>query len=89
MSPASRSSRWSRTRSSPRPPRPAAGGSRDDTTWSTWTGAVKSATGRKGKGLFMPLRLALTGRDHGPELKNLLPLIGRERAEARLAGRVA
>ncbi|UEM06033.1 glutamate--tRNA ligase [Skermanella rosea] len=61
----------------------------DDTTWSTWTGAVKSATGRKGKGLFMPLRLALTGRDHGPELKNLLPLIGRERAEARLAGRVA
>lgn len=61
----------------------------DDSTWSTWTGAVKSATGRKGKGLFMPLRLALTGRDHGPELKNLLPLIGRERAEARLAGRVA
>ncbi|QQP91841.1 glutamate--tRNA ligase [Skermanella sp. TT6] len=61
----------------------------DDTTWSSWTGAVKSATGRKGKGLFMPLRLALTGRDHGPELKNLLPLIGRERAEARLAGRVA
>ncbi|UEM23599.1 glutamate--tRNA ligase [Skermanella mucosa] len=61
----------------------------DETTWSTWTSAVKSATGRKGKGLFMPLRLALTGRDHGPELKNLLPLIGRERAEARLAGRVA
>ena len=58
-------------------------------TWGEWTGAVKAATGRKGKGLFMPLRLALTGRDHGPELKNLLPLIGRERAEARLAGRVA
>ncbi|EWY41989.1 glutamyl-tRNA synthetase [Skermanella stibiiresistens SB22] len=61
----------------------------DETTWGAWTGAVKTATGRKGKTLFMPLRLALTGRDHGPELKNLLPLIGRDRAEARLAGRVA
>jgi glutamyl-tRNA synthetase len=61
----------------------------DDTTWGAWTQAVKSATGRKGKTLFMPLRQALTGRDHGPELKNLLPLIGRERAAARLAGRVS
>jgi glutamyl-tRNA synthetase len=61
----------------------------DDTTWGAWTQAVKSATGRKGKALFMPLRQALTGRDHGPELKNLLPLIGRERAGARLAGRVS
>ncbi|MEI6161529.1 MAG: hypothetical protein WCP77_16970, partial [Roseococcus sp.] len=42
------------------------------------------ATGRKGKALFMPLRLALTGEDHGPDLKTLLPLIGRARAEARL-----
>lgn len=55
-------------------------------TWSLWTEALKAATGRKGKALFMPLRLALTGLDHGPELKNLLPLIGRERAEARLRG---
>ncbi len=53
-------------------------------TWAAWTGAVKDATGRKGKALFMPLRLALTGLDHGPELKALLPLIGRERALRRL-----
>lgn len=61
----------------------------DEATWSTWTGAVKQATGRKGKALFLPLRLALTGLDHGPELKALLPLIGRERAEKRLAGQAA
>jgi glutamyl-tRNA synthetase len=61
----------------------------DEATWSTWTGAVKAATGRKGKALFLPLRLALTGLDHGPELKALLPLIGRERAEARLTGKTA
>ena len=52
-------------------------------TWKTWTDAVKAATGRKGKTLFMPLRLALTGLDHGPELAALLPLIGREPALAR------
>jgi glutamyl-tRNA synthetase len=55
-------------------------------TWAAWTDAVKAATGRKGKALFMPLRLALTGLTHGPELKNLLPLIGRDRAQARLKG---
>jgi glutamyl-tRNA synthetase len=55
-------------------------------TWSTWTGAVKSSTGRKGKELFQPLRLALTARDHGPEMKEFLPLIGRDRALARLRG---
>lgn len=55
-------------------------------TWSAFTQAVKQATGAKGKALFHPLRLALTGRDHGPELKSLLPLIGRTRAEARLLG---
>ena len=53
-------------------------------TWKAWTEALKSETGRKGKGLFMPLRLALTGLDHGPELAQLLPLIGRERALERL-----
>ncbi|HEY8566452.1 MAG TPA: glutamate--tRNA ligase [Beijerinckiaceae bacterium] len=58
----------------------------DGTTWKVWTEAVKARTGAKGKALFMPLRLALTGRDHGPELAGLLPLIGRERAEARLRG---
>ena len=46
--------------------------------------AVKAASGRKGKALFMPLRLALTGEDHGPDLKALLPLIGRKRAVDRL-----
>ena len=58
-------------------------------TWSEWTNAIKSATGAKGKALFQPLRLALTGSDHGPELKVLLPLIGRQKAAARLCGRVA
>ncbi len=47
-------------------------------SWKTWTAAVKTASGRSGKGLFMPLRIALTGRSHGPELAALLPLIGRE-----------
>ncbi|WP_029009535.1 glutamate--tRNA ligase [Azospirillum halopraeferens] len=61
----------------------------DTATWGAWTGAVKQATGRKGKDLFLPLRRALTGRDHGPELKNLLPLIGRDRAARRLAGDTA
>ena len=56
----------------------------DGATWKAWTEAVKAKTGRKGKPLFMPLRLALTGLDHGPELAQLLPLIGRERALARL-----
>ncbi len=57
----------------------------DETTWSAWTEAVKAATGRKGKDLFMPLRRALTGLDHGPEMKRLLPLIGRKNTSARLA----
>ncbi len=57
-----------------------------DATWHEWTNAVKSATGAKGKALFQPLRLALTSHEHGPELKALLPLIGREKAAARLAG---
>lgn len=58
----------------------------DETTWAVWTGAAKAATGRKGKALFHPLRLALTGAESGPELAALLPLIGRARAAARLAG---
>lgn len=55
-------------------------------TWSAWTAAVKAATGAKGKALFHPLRLALTGLEAGPELRYLLPMIGRDRAAARLAG---
>lgn len=46
-----------------------------DQSWSDWTGAVKAATGRKGKGLFMPLRKALTGQQRGPEMAALLPLL--------------
>lgn len=58
----------------------------DDTTWDTWVAALKAATGRKGRALFHPLRLALTGLEDGPELKVLLPLIGRAKAERRLRG---
>ncbi len=61
----------------------------DETTWKTWTDAVKGETGAKGKALFRPLRLALTGQEHGPELKVLLPIIGRERALSRLQGQTA
>jgi glutamyl-tRNA synthetase len=64
-------------------------GAWDQATWGVWTEAVKQATGRKGKALFHPLRLALTGRENGPELKTLLPLIGRDRAKARLMGKNA
>jgi len=47
----------------------------DDTSWSSWTAAVKDATGRKGRGLFMPLRKALTGQSHGPDMSALMPLL--------------
>ncbi|MBY6154246.1 glutamate--tRNA ligase [Vannielia litorea] len=49
-----------------------------DTTWSEWTSAVKEATGRKGKGLFMPLRKAVTGRERGPEMADVMPLLARK-----------
>ncbi len=52
--------------------------------WRAWTEALKAGTGRKGKGLFMPLRKALTGREHGPDMGLILQLMGRERAAARL-----
>jgi glutamyl-tRNA synthetase len=58
----------------------------DETTWPSWTGAISVETGAKGRALFHPLRLALTGTDHGPEMKKLLPLIGRAKAVARLNG---
>lgn len=61
----------------------------DQTTWKSWTQAVAAETGAKGKALFMPLRQALTGLDHGPELAALLPLIGREKALRRLKGEAA
>jgi glutamyl-tRNA synthetase len=56
----------------------------DADAWKALTGQLNAATGRKGKALFLPLRLALTGREHGPDMNALLPLIGRDRAIARL-----
>lgn len=55
-----------------------------DDPWHTLTAAMKEATGRKGRALFLPLRLALTGMDHGPDMAELLPLIGEDAARARL-----
>jgi len=55
-----------------------------DDPWHTLTDTLKATTGRKGRALFHPLRLALTGRDSGPEMKTLLPLIGEAEARARL-----
>ncbi len=60
----------------------------NDKTWQTFTSAVKEATGRKGKELFMPLRLALTGRTDGPDLHVVFELLGREKAYKRLLGEV-
>ena len=57
----------------------------DETTWGTWIAAVKEASGRKGKGLFMPMRKALTGMEHGPELDKLLPLIMPEKVKERFS----
>ncbi len=47
-------------------------------TWGDWTNAVKDATGRKGKQLFMPLRLAVTGQARGPEMAEVMPLLQRK-----------
>ena len=53
-------------------------------SWSDWTGRLKDETGRKGRALFMPLRMALTGQSHGPEMQHLLYHIGYDEAVARL-----
>ena len=53
--------------------------------WHALTGAVKEATGAKGRALFLPLRRALTGRDHGPDMAELLPLIAKDEAVERLS----
>jgi len=58
----------------------------DADPWHALTTALKAETGRSGKALFLPLRRALTGLDHGPDMKALLPLIGQDRARDRLAG---
>ncbi len=64
-------------------------GGYDMQSWSAFTNAVKAKTGAKGKALFMPLRQALTGLDHGPEMAALFPLIGEEKARKRLLGQAA
>jgi glutamyl-tRNA synthetase len=64
-------------------------GALDEAAWGPWTQAIAAKTGAKGKALFQPLRLALTARPHGPEMKKLLPLIGRERVLQRLKGLAA
>jgi len=53
-------------------------------TWGAWTSALKESTGRKGRELFMPLRQALTGMTHGPEMDKMIVLLGRERVVRRL-----
>ena len=53
-------------------------------TWANWTKLISEKSEKKGKELFMPLRLALTGMNNGPELKNLLPLLSREEILRRL-----
>ena len=58
----------------------------NETTWKTWTKELATLTNRHGRELFMPLRLALTGQSHGPEMANILPLIRGHRTQQRLAG---
>ena len=60
-----------------------------ETTWGEWTSQLKESTGRKGKGLFLPLRLALTGRRGGPSMGVMLGQLGAEKAKARLRGESA
>jgi glutamyl-tRNA synthetase len=61
----------------------------DETTWSAWTKSITAATGKRGRDLFHPLRLALTSRESGPEMKKLLPIMGRMKTLARLKGETA
>lgn len=61
----------------------------DDEIWKEWTVKLKEQTGRKGKPLFMPLRQALTGLDHGPDMSAMLPLIGRDAALERLKSAIS
>lgn len=58
----------------------------NEETWSNWINEVKTVSGKKGKELFHPIRKALTAEENGPELKILLPLMGREKAYKRLKG---
>ena len=61
-------------------------GSWTEQTWGDWTALLKDETGRKGRQLFMPLRQAITGLDHGPEMQKLLPLLAADKVRRRLSG---
>ncbi len=61
----------------------------DGDSFARWIARLEALTGRRGEAALRPLRLALTGSEHGPELRNLLPLIGRARALKRLQGKSA
>lgn len=56
----------------------------DCTDWKAWTTALKEASGAKGKGLFMPLRIALTGQKHGPEMSKVVVFLGEKGVQTRL-----
>jgi glutamyl-tRNA synthetase len=68
------------------PPEPWDGATWQKANWDAFVETMKRATGKSGRALFHPLRLALTGEERGPELRALLPFIGRARAAARLQG---
>jgi glutamyl-tRNA synthetase len=55
--------------------------------WQTWLGNIKEKTNKQGKEIFLPIRLALTGKEHGPELKHIINLIPREQIIFRLTGK--
>jgi glutamyl-tRNA synthetase len=57
----------------------------DENCWNLWLTEIKQNSPRKGKELFMPIRLALSGKEHGPELKNLVNLISRNEIISRLS----
>ncbi|GFZ85935.1 glutamate--tRNA ligase 1 [Rickettsiales bacterium] len=59
----------------------------DKNTWDVWTKSLQAKTQRKGRGLFLPLRQAITGQEQGPELARMLPLIGKEKILSRLTGK--
>ncbi|MBL42564.1 MAG: glutamate--tRNA ligase [Rhodospirillaceae bacterium] len=61
----------------------------DNSSWKIWTDLIKIKTGKKGKNLFMPLRLSITGKNFGPEMAKLLPLIGKDKIISRLSGNVS
>jgi glutamyl-tRNA synthetase len=71
------------------PPEPWNEVSWEKTNWNAFVEAIKKATGKSGRALFHPLRIALTGEERGPELRALLPFIGRTRTAARLQGKKA